>query len=74
MSLPLLSCTSLSKADADNPDGNDEHKLGDGVIGDLLDREFVTLAKLSPEVRKQLRDEYNHRSGNLYIINMSELS
>lgn len=49
------------RADADNLDGNDEHKIGDGLTGDLLDRKFVTLAKLSPEVRKQLRRQYNHR-------------
>jgi len=49
------------KADHSDTDAPDEHKIGDGLVGDLLDREFVTMAKLDPMVRKQLRQKYDHR-------------
>ena len=38
-----------------------ERNIGEGFMADILDREFVTMSKLPPEVRKQLRVKFDNR-------------
>ena len=48
-----------------------ERNIGEGFMADILDREFVTMSKLPPEVRKQLRVKFDNRlEYTLLIINM----
>ena len=44
-----------------------ERNIGEGFLADMMDREFVTLSKLPPEVRKQLRVKFDNRSKNMVI-------
>ena len=44
-----------------------ERNIGEGFLADMMDREFVTLSKLPPEVRKQLRVKFDNRSENIVI-------
>ena len=46
-----------------------ERNIGEGFLADMMDREFVTLSKLPPEVRKQLRVKFDNRSENMVIRN-----
>lgn len=38
-----------------------DRNIGEGFMADLMDREYVTMNKLPPDVRKQLRVKFDHR-------------
>lgn len=38
-----------------------ERNIGEGFVADLMDREYITLNKLPPDVRKQLRVKFDNR-------------
>ena len=45
-----------------------ERNIGEGFVADLMDREYITLNKLPPDVRKQLRVKFDNRSDYFTVL------
>ena len=55
----------MESGDGTNIRADGERQVGEGFLAEIMDREYVTLNKLPPEVRKQMRVKFDNRYEDL---------